>query len=341
MEHDLTFVAPERRDEVRRRLAAIERFLANPGRRMAEQCAAELGLRHGQFYNLVRAWRASGRPELVDPGRRPARGSTMSAKQQRIVDEVIAEDIRAPIGELIKRVLSAAEASGVRMPHLENVTRRVRSGRPSLLTKQVKNELDLLVDHTVLDLPVDYGGGDVRRPLATMVIDVASDAIVGLALARGTPSPESTAAALADAARPGLCLDGRRTPGRQRVGIVAMAEDETAGIIDILERAGFDSDVRLTGAHGSGRGIEALLGSHRAEIWLKPRLVWSYPDRRSVSPRTGRRALAPEEALALARGRLRDASVASVFGQLDEGARLRLISDLMRAAHPGSAGAPE
>ncbi len=62
MNHDLTFVAPERRAEVLRRIGVIERFLARPGRKAAEGAAEELGLRVAQF-NLVRAWRSFKRPD--------------------------------------------------------------------------------------------------------------------------------------------------------------------------------------------------------------------------------------------------------------------------------------
>ncbi len=330
MSHDLTSVAPERRDEVRRRIDVIERYLTAPGRRAAEDSAAALGLRHAQFYNLVRAWRLSGRPEMVDPGRRRPRGTTMSPTQRGVVDAVIAADCRAPVTTLIDRVVNAAEDGGITMPHREVIARMVRRVRPGLLPTDLKEQLNLIIDHTVLDIPVDYGGEGPRRPLATTVIDTASDTIVGIALSPGTPGPAATAAALADAARRGMRGAGGRSADRPKIGIVAMDSDEMAGLASLMEAAGLTAHVRLTGAHGAGRAIEALVGTSRDGIRLKPRLVWAYPKRRWLQPPSGAASLVPDEAASMVRERLLDTLPTAAFSQLTEADRIRLIAGLTR-----------
>lgn len=335
MSHDLTFVAPERRDEVRRRIDVIQRYLLAPGRRAAEDCAAELGLRHAQFYNLVRAWRLSGRPEMVDPGRRRPRGTTMSPAQRRLVDDVVAADCRAPATTLIDRVFSAAEDGGIDMPHREVIARRVRRVRPGLLPTDVKAQFDLIVDHTVLDMPVDYGGEGPRRPLLTALIDTVSDAIVGIALSPGTPGPATTAAALADAARRGMCALGDGSGDRPTVGIVAMHVDEVSDLAPLMEGAGMGAEALLTGAHGAGRAIEALVGASRDGIRLKPRLVWAYPRRRWIQWSPGTASLAPDEAASLVRNRLLDPLPTTAFGHLAETDRISLTAELSRLSQSG------
>lgn len=55
---DLTFVEPHQRDEIRRRIEAVERFNTAPGRAKAEEEAALLGLGVASFYRIVKAWNA-------------------------------------------------------------------------------------------------------------------------------------------------------------------------------------------------------------------------------------------------------------------------------------------
>ncbi|WP_157602291.1 hypothetical protein [Sphingomonas sp. PR090111-T3T-6A] len=63
---DLTRVADTDRDEIRRRLAAIDRFLLADGRRgVARTEARQLGIPKHAFYRLVRTWRSSKSPESL------------------------------------------------------------------------------------------------------------------------------------------------------------------------------------------------------------------------------------------------------------------------------------
>lgn len=171
MSHDLMFVAPEQRDEVRRRIAAVEQFIAAPGRRAAEAAAARLGLSTAQFYNLVRAWRAKQRPEIM-MGRHSPREmqSRIDPLVLDLIDEVISADRRAAASVLVERVRSLAAIRGIELPDPSTVARSVRRKRPMLLTEEHRRDVDLIIDHTVVDLPVDFGDGQARRPLVTVVI---------------------------------------------------------------------------------------------------------------------------------------------------------------------------
>lgn len=54
---DLLQVPPYRRDEIRRRVAVVERYLANQSGPAATAAAKELGMGQTAFYMLVKAWR--------------------------------------------------------------------------------------------------------------------------------------------------------------------------------------------------------------------------------------------------------------------------------------------
>jgi hypothetical protein len=212
----------------------------------------------------------------------------------------------------------------------------VRRTRPGLLPEEIKTNYDLIIDHTVLDLAVDFDEIAPRRPLATMVIDVACDAIVGIAMSSHIPTAAATAVALLDAMQRGVRRDLRPIVAKPRVGIVAGPLDDTAALQHVLESGDFEVSTRLTGPHGGGKIIEALLGSRHAGIRMKPRLVWNQGNRRIIMPEPGLRALGPHEAAELARGRLRSSRATLVFGGLSEGSRLRIANGLSALAQGGT-----
>lgn len=327
MNHDLTFVAPERRAEVRRRIEAIERFMANPGRSAAEATAAKLGLRVAQFYNLVRAWRDYRRPDAIAGAGAPRqRRSQLSTAQSSVINDIIVRNSRAATSEIVSEIMEAAAAEGVALPDRGSVSRHVRRIRPNLLSHDLARDVDLIVDHTVLDLPVRFDC-ILRRPLATMVIDVADDAIVSLVLSSATPNPRATAAAIREAAKQSLRNQNSAKLRRPRISVTARESQEVAGVLEALECAGLEAVMSHTGKHGAGQAIESLLGSQRAGIRLKPRLVWNEGHRRIFDPGVDG-VLCPAEASALARGRLLEGRVTRVFGLLNDAARLRLMNDL-------------
>ncbi|MBY0282400.1 MAG: hypothetical protein K2W81_00395 [Sphingomonas sp.] len=335
MTHDLTFVALERRDEVRRRILVVERFIAAPGRRAAEAAAAELGLRPAQFYNLVRAWRLKPEPEAMMGRHAPRNTSPRIAKSVLdLIDEVIAADGRAAAGAVIDAVAAAAAKKGISLPNSSTVARYVRRKRPTLLTNEQRSRLDLIVDHTVIDLAVDFGDGCARRPLATLVIDVASETPVGLAISNGTPASAHTATAMLDALRRGIQYTSTSS-GKPRVGIVAMAEAECGTVIEALRLVGLEATYVLTHAHGGGLVAESVLGREHAGLRLKQRLIWHRGSRRSATVKSGAKALTPADAEELIRGRLLSGQPTMAFAHLHGNCRGRLTKALTEIAQAG------
>lgn len=333
--HDLTFVAPERRAEVLRRIRAIEAFIQKPGRAAAERAAENLGLKAAQFYNLVRAWKTTRRPEKIIRGGPRSKGPSVDPLQRDLMDAVIARSGRLPAAGMVDAIIAEAASKEVELPGRETLSRYVRLTRPSLLLQDVKSRFDLIVDHTVIDLPVDFGAPAPLRPLATIVIDVATDAVVGLALSAGTPGPGSTARALLDAMSRGLRPGGARQE-RLRIGIVAKEAGEIAGVDEALARASVEVRVETTGDYGGGRHVEALLGYRSAGLAFLPRLVWNLRGhgrgRREVTLAPGSLPMSPVVAEELARARLVAAAVTAAFARIDATAWTRLTNDLAQAA---------
>ena len=332
MSHDLMFVAPEQRDEVRRRIAAVEQFIAAPGRRAAEAAAARLGLSTAQFYNLVRAWRAKQRPEIM-MGRHSPREmqSRIDPLVLDLIDEVISADRRAAASVQVERVRSLATTRGIELPDPSTVARYVRRKRPMLLTEEHRRDVDLIIDHTVVDLPVDFGDGQARRPLVTVVIDVASEAPVALSISRSVPSQAATAEAIFDALRGGIRHANGRA-AKRRMSIVAMSEKEGANVVATLRQAGIDAGLIMTGAHGGGLVVESLLGPEPVGLRLKQRLVWHHGEKRLAAVSSGAPPLTIAEAETLIRGRLLHGRPTTAFSSLSNRDQAYLARSLAKIA---------
>ncbi|WP_137864595.1 MULTISPECIES: hypothetical protein [unclassified Sphingomonas] len=77
-EVDLSGIDPLRRDEVRRRIGILQRYLAlkSPTKADAEHHAKQIGIGVQQFYRLAKVWRIKGEPEAVGAGTRGGQGAS-------------------------------------------------------------------------------------------------------------------------------------------------------------------------------------------------------------------------------------------------------------------------
>lgn len=324
--HDLIFVNIGRRAEVRRRIDAIERFIAAPGRAAAEREAAELGIHAAQFYNLVRAWRETGRPErLADRHGARRRQPTIDRQMLDLIDATIAENGRATARDLINSVARRAAAAGIALPDSSTIARHVGRKRPHLLPEGMAAGLDLVLDHTVVELPVDFDAGPVL-PLLTIAVEPAADAIVGIALSPGIPTIATMVAAIHDALRHSA-RNGHRVAAATRIGLPG--PPDARRLIRTLE----DNGCRAEARDGAGAIVNSVLGREQAGLRFKPRFVWKGEDRRRVEPK-GSIAISPIEAEALVRGRLLDRRSATSFAGLDDVARSRLVNALAGVGQP-------
>lgn len=121
-ELDLSGIDPLRRDEVRRRIEVLERYLAieRGTRADAERHAREIGIGVAQFYRLTKAWRLHRRPDVVGAGERgrpKVRKDGVPQASRRIVDEVV-QDVgaNAKLEDLLMEVRRRCAAAGTPAP---------------------------------------------------------------------------------------------------------------------------------------------------------------------------------------------------------------------------------
>jgi len=336
---DLTLVQPDRRPEVLRRILLAERFLREPGRQTAERFAAELGIGVAQFYNVVRSWRDTARPELL-PGAAEtrSRATSMSTTQLEIVDRIVADNPSMLAADMFPLIVVMAQTSGVSLPHRDTVVAHVRNSRPSFLPPGEWSDADVVVDHAVLDLPVVHDGTSTR-PLATMAIDPVAGAITGIALSIGTPDAATTARALLRSLMFPSEVGHAMSRRHARVVVVARALEETNALIRPLAAAGVRLVPALVGAHGAGRHVEALLGDRPSGIRLRPRLVWATGDRRStVGMRGGGRPMSRVDAEGLVAARLVGPAVERRGCQQDQDHSSTLIAGLTAIVQAAGTG---
>lgn len=303
--YDLSFVEPERRPEILRRIEVIESFMRDRGRESAVRHAGLLGLRPAQFYVLVRAWATTGRPEAIAGSGQPkVRRLEISAEQAEVMDAVIAAAPRTPPRQMVKRIDEVARERGTAMPGIETITRYVARSRPRLLPPEISAVPALVVDHSVLDLSVAFGSGVPSRPLATFVIDTREEAVVGLALSDGPPSPAATAAALLNAVNRARRAQQPLAPTRVHVTLPVEPGAHWSVFQADLTAARVEVSYRAVGKYGHGAMAESILGRRPGGIRLRPRLVSLDLGKRQGSP-VGRAApMSPQEAFDYSHPRL-------------------------------------
>ena len=240
----------------------------------------------------------------------------MTDEQIEVIQDIVDRSPRATAHELADDVIYRLASEAIEYPSRDALLRYIRCIRPARLRKEAA-ATDLLVDHTVVDLPVLFGSIP-QRPLVTAVIDVANDEIVGMALSEGKPNCEAIAAALADVARPDLRTTNTGSPKPSSITLVACHSDRTEDVASTLGRSGIEVRVEWVGAHGGGRHIEALLGSRRAGIQLRPRLIWSDGSRRLAATSACASPMDPAFAAQFIRSRLIPTTAGSRLCQFDE-----------------------
>ena len=329
---DLSLVRPARRDETQRRIQAIEEFILAPGRAAAEKHAAALGLRPAQFYNLVRAWRNHGRPEMIA---RPGGGRTpkdFTDEQNKLICKTIEAHFDMQPRLLVQHIMKKAAEEGVTMPRQELVTAFVSRARPSVLPTAVKHGCDFLIDHTVLAIPVQFGNGRPVRPLATVLIETGLQKIVGVTLSEGTPMAKAAASAVLDALRPAPKCSAAAKPGSTRLRYAWNSSGEWDQFDAALTADGILVERYVQGPYEEGQLVEALLGRRTRWLQYRPRLVWAQPKRRLCPISEGVPALTPDTALDAIRPLMVGSVKSTIFAQMNEKVQQNLECALSQIA---------
>lgn len=237
--NDLTYIDPHRRADVLKRIEAIERFNANPGRASAETEAAAINLSPSAFYTLVRAWNASRDPTKLPGLRRQARGSVIGTDALNLIRRAAEELPTARYSTIIELVTSRAQSAGIAMPRENTIreeVRRLRRGRLPGMPEGVTHALDICA----LNVPIASSSPCPSRAILTAVIQIDGAVIAGAELGTERFAPGDAAAAVARAIAGG-----------------ALAEGDIL-LVDRPATAAYDALVQAVSAHGIGITGERL-----------------------------------------------------------------------------------
>lgn len=173
---DLSDVDPLKWAEVRKRVDVVRRYLALPHPTGADrdQHAAELGLRTGQFYNLVRAWREHRQPSALTLGVRKT--GRPSRSRRGGVDPLAREIARnaidelgrdAPVRTLESVTVTRCLAAGVRPPSRGTIRLLAKEGGASAIDAPATG---IFVARTFVRLPMIVDG-NIALPAAAVVAE--------------------------------------------------------------------------------------------------------------------------------------------------------------------------
>lgn len=192
---DLSGVDPLRREEMKTRVAVIERFLSlsRPTEDDRLGYAAELGLHRTQFMKMVRAWKAHGNVLLL-PGRAPQRNKTRvgwravpkdTEQLMCLTLQKLGTDIKTP--DALAKVNEALSNAGLPLTTRSTVRRRLISMRQG--GGVLADAGDVIIADCRVMLPVASENGIVMPDLL-----VAVHAATGRILAVETIKDKSSAA---------------------------------------------------------------------------------------------------------------------------------------------------
>ena len=278
---DLTFVEPHQRDEIRRRIEAVERFNTAPGRAKAEEEAALLGLGVASFYRIVKAWNAERDPTTIQGAQAKPRGSKLVKEQKEIIESASSECNSTEA--IVKRAFAIGRDADVEMPSEPAVREfilELRRGR----FDPIPDGITHVVDHCHLNLPLNDGKCAAMKAVATVVLDMRSGRAAGVALGKGAPTASRTAAALVDAAR-----RTQLTGPSARLLMDRESTDEwlqlerslsQAGIVingDLLAEGALEADCGALRKRGNGRTVIAVAGRYLAGYRANVRTFGDHP----------------------------------------------------------------
>jgi hypothetical protein len=197
---DLSGVAPQRRETVRRRIAALEEYDGLRYRTSADltRLCEPLGLSSPSFYRLWRSWRTLRDPVALQGG-----------KAIRGIRDPVGDDgfVRGMIGSMprdlsieaqVLEIERIAAAGAVRVRSRSALRRLVRAIRAETtpLPLAASPEGTIGLDVLPIELSVD-DGGIATLPLATIVLHPRTGSVLSALLSLDAPSPATIAAGLA------------------------------------------------------------------------------------------------------------------------------------------------
>lgn len=300
-DENLSLVPLHKRSEVKRRIAAVKRYLDDPRRAVAEREAAELGVSIHSLHKLARAWRELGRAEaLAGSGAPRKRREHLTREQQEVLDLALQKLPGDSLMRLGKQALAIAEAQQVAMPSMD----AIRANLKRKLQRRIPDSsyaagADFVVEHCAVSLAVDDGLGRAVMPVATLVIDAGAQEVRGVVLNVSGVTAASVASALKEAFQDGFPHENGQHPILALETFVGEDWDQIEALVSELPLA-VRSSRRLRPSRSNL--ATALLGDRHRGIWLRPRLTTRAPEARPSTIPKGGTLLPVEEAERYLRG---------------------------------------
>jgi hypothetical protein len=287
---DWSQVPVERRPEVRRRIAVLDRFLAiaNPSAQDRRLAAEDIGVSSSMFSALTRAWARDKNPAHL-PGAhtrsrdRPA-GRSVPPGTEPIIAAVLQELGPVDPSRGIREVEARCQAAGLKSPTRPTLRRRFRMAAdpdapcPSQLMIQ-----GLTIDSCALDLPTTFRES-LRAPVVTAAFAEPGGRIVGYRCAFERHSGKGAATLVRNLIRTEpLLLD-------LNIAITAAHALEWRLLIELLNDGGVAAETRI---QSPSREFRRLVGESLGGVRLA--------QRRTTNPAADLRARAKPLAEATAR----------------------------------------
>ena len=152
-EHNLSFVAPHKRNEVRAKIRSIESYIANPTAATAKAVSGKLGISERTLHLLVRIWRDKKQPaDLVGSGRPRKRKSTLTEQQTTIIGEAVKDRSDDIVERIVERAHALALQKGVDLPSATPLRRAIKKALGARLPdNSFAVGADFVVDHIAVD----------------------------------------------------------------------------------------------------------------------------------------------------------------------------------------------
>lgn len=276
--YDMSGVAPHRREEVRRRIEIVDRFL--DGEISRDEACEKLAMSQASFYRLYRAWRTSRRADLVgSSGSKRKPNYPVSDEQKKVIED--AEDALSDssMTKVVARAFELGKDRGVKMPGRANIRnhaselRRARGLLPAGVT-------DIVLEFCALNVPVVHPTGGLVAPIMCVLIEVSQAPIVlGLTLSLDGRSPQQAALTLLDAiAR----ADSERDRPIRRLELPENGSESWAVLREALEDAGVVVRSTAIRPRASPLTVVKLLGKRPAGIELLPNFTGRSAAERAV-----------------------------------------------------------
>lgn len=287
---DLSGVMPQRRETVRRRIAALEEYDNLPKRTSTElvRLCEPLGLSAPSFYRLWRSWRTLRDPATLQGATKTVRGLRDPVGDREYVQGLLASmprdgSIEAQVHEIERQ--AAAQSVPVRSRSaLRRLAREIRDqGTAPPLSASPEGMIGL--DIVPIEIAVD-DGGVATLPLAVIVLHPRTGSVLSVTLSLAPPSPASVAAALArwldslPAEGIGVQVDAAFAPSARN--------EEWTDLWATLRRYGLERSGPEGMRMPAGEVIAGSLGRRLLGIDVRPRMAHRPSDARRPLERSTR-----------------------------------------------------